>query len=98
MQKREVEYDKYQRDKMSIAKNEFRSLLKETKIISHKSLEMVKESGRHFKDIIDVLKVREKKRNSSFKQYSKMTFFRMTSGFWCWTVLLVKERIFSMLT
>ena len=35
-QRREVEYDKYLRDKMVTAKNEFRSLLKETKIITYK--------------------------------------------------------------
>ncbi len=63
MQKREVEYDKYQRDKLSTAKIEFRSLLKETKLITYKSCELVKESVRHYKDIIDVLKVREKMLN-----------------------------------
>ena len=36
LQRREAEYDKYLRDKMVIAKNEFRNLLKETKIISYK--------------------------------------------------------------
>ena len=57
VQKREVEYDKYQRDKLNIAKNEFRTLLRETKVITYRSCELVKESGRHYKDIIDVLKV-----------------------------------------
>ena len=57
LQKREVEYDKYLRDKLNVAKNEFRSLLKETKLITHKSAVLVRESGRHYKDIIDVLKV-----------------------------------------
>lgn len=55
-----MEYDKYQRDKLSTAKTEFRSLLKETKVITYKSFELVRESGRHYKDIIDVLKVGEK--------------------------------------
>ena len=35
-QRREAEYDKHLRDKMVMAKNEFRSLLRETKIISYK--------------------------------------------------------------
>lgn len=39
------------------AKNEFRALLKETKAITYKSSEMMKESNKHYKDIIDVLEV-----------------------------------------
>lgn len=39
------------------AKNEFRALLKETKAITYKSHEMMKESNKHHKDIIDVLEV-----------------------------------------
>ena len=35
-QRREAEYDKYLRDKMMEAKNEFRALLRETKILSYK--------------------------------------------------------------
>ena len=35
-QRREMEYDKHLRDKMVMAKNEFRSLLRETKVISYK--------------------------------------------------------------
>lgn len=58
LQKREVEFDKYQMDKLALAKNEFRSLLKETKLITYKSLDLVGESAKHYKDIIDLLKVR----------------------------------------
>ena len=53
-----MEFDKYQADKLVSAKNEFRSLLKETKFITYKSYELVRESERHYKDIIDLLKVR----------------------------------------
>lgn len=79
VQKREVEYDKYQRDKLNIAKNEFRILLRETKVITYKSNELVKESGRHYKDIIDVLKVTEK----AFSTDSILELFllRMIGGF-----------------
>lgn len=57
-QKREVEFDKYQLDKLTSAKSEFRLLLKESKLITYKSYELVRESERHYKDIIDMLKVR----------------------------------------
>lgn len=57
LQKREVEYDKYQMDKLAEAKAEFRILLRETKLITHKSRDLVNESERHYKDIITVLKV-----------------------------------------
>lgn len=57
-QKREVEFDKYQSDKLVMAKNEFRSLLKESKFITYKSRDLVRESERHYKDIINLLKVR----------------------------------------
>lgn len=36
VQRREAEYDKYLRDKMVTAKNEFRSLLRETKVLNYK--------------------------------------------------------------
>ncbi len=52
-----MEYDKYQMDKMVTAKAEFRILLKETKLITYKSRDLVLESERHYKDIITVLKV-----------------------------------------
>ena len=42
---------------MVTAKNDFRSLLKETKLINYKSKEMIDESDRHYTDVVDVLKV-----------------------------------------
>ncbi len=42
---------------MISAKNDFKSLLKELKLINYKSKEMIDESGRHYTDIVDVLKV-----------------------------------------
>ena len=36
VQRRELEYDKYLRDKMVVAKNEFRALLRETKKITYR--------------------------------------------------------------
>ncbi|XP_064382447.1 transcription elongation regulator 1-like isoform X2 [Halichondria panicea] len=53
---REREYDKFLRDAMISAKNDFKSLLKELKLINYKSKEMIDESGRHYTDIVDVLK------------------------------------------
>ena len=52
-----MEFDKYQSDKMVMSKNEFRTLLKETKSITYKSRDLVKESERHYKGIIDMLEV-----------------------------------------
>jgi transcription elongation regulator 1 len=40
---------------MVTAKNEFRSLLRETKVISYKSHNLVKESEKHYNEIIKVL-------------------------------------------
>lgn len=54
--RREAEYDKYLRDRMIEAKNEFRALLRETKILTYKSYDMTKESDKHERDVVDVLK------------------------------------------
>ena len=43
---------------MVTAKNDFKLLLKETKLISYKSHDMINESDKHYKDIVDVLKVK----------------------------------------
>ena len=56
-QKREVEYDKYQTDKLATAKMEFRALLRETKQITYRSRELVEDSVRHYNDIITILEV-----------------------------------------
>lgn len=53
-----MEYDKYQLDKLTMAKNNFRSLLKESKFITYKSWDLVRESERHYREITDLLKVR----------------------------------------
>lgn len=39
-----------------MAKAAFRELLHETKLITHKSLELVKDNSNNFKDIEDILK------------------------------------------
>jgi transcription elongation regulator 1 len=40
---------------MVMAKNEFRGLLRETKIITYKSHRLVRESEKHYKEIVKVL-------------------------------------------
>ena len=60
LQRRELEYDEYLKDRLVKAKNEFKALLRETKTITYKSYAMFKESDKHEKDIIDVLKVHKK--------------------------------------
>ena len=57
LQRRELEYDEYLKDRLVEAKNDFRTLLRETKTITYKSYVMIKESDKHHKDITDVLKV-----------------------------------------
>lgn len=52
----EREFNDYLKDKLGIAKAEFRELLKETKIITYKSKELMAETGdQHLQDIIAVL-------------------------------------------
>ena len=88
-----MEYDKYQIDRMVRAKNEFRSLLKETKLITYKSFDLVRESERHYKDILDLLKVQCFPVSAS-KLLGHFTVpLRMTNGFWCWIVFLKSVRI-----
>ena len=43
---------------MTQAKADFRELLKETKVITYKSLKMTDESDQHLKDIENVLQVK----------------------------------------
>ena len=57
LQRREAEYGEYLKDRLVEAKNEFRALLKETKAITYRSYDMIKETDKHHKDIVDVLKV-----------------------------------------
>uniref|UniRef100_A0A1X7VJW6 Transcription elongation regulator 1 n=3 Tax=Amphimedon queenslandica TaxID=400682 RepID=A0A1X7VJW6_AMPQE len=53
---REDEYERFLHDKMKQAKDDFRSLLSETKMITFKSKEVIESSDRHLKDIIETLK------------------------------------------
>ena len=44
------------RDKQDIAREEYKQLLMETKLITHKSLQMIKDKeGNHMEDIEEVL-------------------------------------------
>ena len=56
-QEREKEYDQYLLEKMISAKKDFKQLLKEVRMITHTSQKMMKDSDRHLKDIVEVLKV-----------------------------------------
>lgn len=51
----EREFRDYMKDKLTQAKNQFRELLKETKIITYKSKKMIEDSEQHLQDIIAVL-------------------------------------------
>lgn len=53
--KREREFEDVMKDKRSAAKSEFRDLLRETKLISHKSKELTKSNQQHMKEVIAVL-------------------------------------------
>jgi transcription elongation regulator 1 len=53
--KREKEFAEYLQEKMTQAKADFRELLKETKVITYKSLKMIEESDQHLKDVENVL-------------------------------------------
>lgn len=57
VQKREKEFAEYLQEKMTQAKADFRELLKETKLITYKSLKMIDETDQHLKDIENVLQV-----------------------------------------
>ncbi|XP_037088891.1 transcription elongation regulator 1-like, partial [Pollicipes pollicipes] len=52
----EREYREYLKDKMVVAKSDFRELLKETKIITHESLKKITDNDQHMKDILEVLR------------------------------------------
>lgn len=51
----EREFRDYMADRVATAKNEFRDLLRETKIITYKSKQMITENEQHLKDILAVL-------------------------------------------
>merc|ERR1740128_1202128 len=52
----EREYREFIKDKLVVAKSDFRELLKETKIITHKSLKKITDNDQHMKDILEVLR------------------------------------------
>lgn len=52
----EREFREYVKDKTIEAKTSFRELLQECKLITHKSLEIVKENPNHLKEIEEILK------------------------------------------
>lgn len=51
----EREFHEFLRDRLQIAKNEFKDFLKETKILTYKSKKLIEESDQHLQDIIAVL-------------------------------------------
>ncbi|XP_015785267.1 transcription elongation regulator 1 [Tetranychus urticae] len=51
----EREFKEYMKDKLTLAKNQFRELLKETKIITYKSKKMIEDSEQHLQDIVAIL-------------------------------------------
>ncbi|VDP00614.1 unnamed protein product [Soboliphyme baturini] len=53
--KTEREFKDYLQQKLMMAKSDFRELLKETKIVTYKSKQMIQENEQHLKDILAVL-------------------------------------------
>merc|ERR1712241_898559 len=52
----EKEFSNWMRDKQDIAREEYKQLLMETKLITHKSLQMIKDKeGNHMEEIEEVL-------------------------------------------
>ncbi|XP_065216790.1 transcription elongation regulator 1 [Planococcus citri] len=52
----EKEFKEYIKDKLVTIKSDFRELLQETKLITHKTYSVVKENENHLKEIEDILK------------------------------------------
>ena len=57
LQRRKEEFQRYMREKLSVGKSNFRKLLQETRIITHKSRRLCEKSEHHFKEITEILKV-----------------------------------------
>lgn len=57
LQQLEREFREYMEARVLRAKQDFRELLKETKIITHKSKAQVADNEQHLKDILAVLEV-----------------------------------------
>lgn len=53
--KMEKEFENYQNEKYQKAKNDFKELLMQTKLITYKSFAMMNESGQHLKEIEEIL-------------------------------------------
>lgn len=51
----EREFNEYMKERLSIAKSDFKELLKETKLLTHKTKKMIEESEQHLQDIISIL-------------------------------------------
>ena len=90
LQRREAEYCEYLKDRLVEAKNEFRALLRETKIITYRSYELVKETDRHHKDIVDVLKVRNM--FCSKLLYDHVNYYRTISDTLFWNAYVMREQ------
>lgn len=52
----EREFKDYLKDKLIVAKTQFKELLQETKLITHKSLQTLRENQAHMQEIEDILK------------------------------------------
>ncbi|KAJ8961880.1 hypothetical protein NQ318_021498 [Aromia moschata] len=52
----EREFKDYLKDKLIMAKSQFKELLQETKLITHKSLQTLRENQAHMQEIEDILK------------------------------------------
>jgi len=52
----EREFKDYLKDKLITAKTQFKELLQETKLITHKSLTLLRENQNHMQEIEDILK------------------------------------------
>lgn len=52
----EKEFKDYLKDRVILAKAAFRELLHETKLLTHKSFDTIRENPNHLKEIEDILK------------------------------------------
>lgn len=51
----EREFNDYMKERFALAKSDFKDLLKETKLLTHKTKKMIEDSEQHLQDIISVL-------------------------------------------
>lgn len=57
IQKTERDYKEWMEERKEAVMKDFKDLLKETKIITYKSLKMIQENEQHLRDILAVLEV-----------------------------------------